>query len=59
VHFGKSFRTKKEKELIQLEKESTRVEIEYQKSDRDGKIKAEIGEGKSFAVNRNKNKKIK
>lgn len=58
MHYGKSFRTKKEKELIQLEKEQTKVEIMYQKSDREAKIQAEIREGKSFFVNGIKIKKL-
>ena len=56
--FGKSFRTKKEKELIRLEKEQTKVEIHYQKSDRDGKIQASIGDGKAFLLNGIKIKKL-
>lgn len=56
--FGKSFRTKKEKELIKLEKEQTKVEIHYQKSDREGKVEAQIGEGKAFLVNGIKLKKL-
>ncbi len=34
MHCGKSFRTKKEKELIKIEKEKLEVEINFQKSDR-------------------------
>ena len=49
--FGKSFRTKKEKELINLKKEIAEVEIEYEKSDREGKIKLEIKDKKSFYIN--------
>lgn len=49
--FGKSFRTKKEKELINLEKENASIEIIFKKSDRDGKINLQIGEGKKFRVN--------
>ena len=56
--FGKSFRTKKEKELIQIEKEHTKVQIHYQKSDRDGKIEAQLGEGKAFLLNGIKLKKL-
>ena len=40
---GKSFRVKKEKELINFEKEKSEIEIEYEKTDRQGKIKIEIG----------------
>lgn len=56
--FGKSFRTKKEKELINLEKENALIEIIYQKSDRDGKVNVQIGEGKKFSVNGVKIKKL-
>jgi len=56
---GKSFRTKKEKELIKLGEENATIEIEYEKSDRKGKIKLEINDKKTYFVNRNKNKKIK
>ena len=45
---GKSFRTNKEKELIKFEKEKAIVEIIYNKKDRDGKIKIEIGEKKQL-----------
>ena len=40
---GKSFRAKKDNEMIKLNEENAIVEIEYEKSDRDGKIKIEIG----------------
>lgn len=55
---GKSFRTKKEKELIKLDKQQAKVEVTYQKSDRRGKIESCIGEGKSFLVNEIKLKKL-
>ena len=48
---GKSFRTKKERELINLEKGNASIEVNFQKSDRDGKIELYIGEGKKFKVN--------
>ena len=51
AHFGKSFRTKKERELINFEKENASVEIFFQKSDRDGKIDVQIEENKKFKVN--------
>lgn len=56
--FGKSFRTNKEKELIQFEKEGTCVEIKYQKKDRDGKVKVEISNKKQVIVNGIKIKKL-
>ena len=40
MRFGKSFRTKKEKELIKVEKEKLNVEINFQKSDRARKYKS-------------------
>ena len=56
--FGKSFRTNKEKELIQFEKERTCVEVEYEKKDRDGKIKVDISNRKQVMVNGVKIKKL-
>ncbi len=40
--FGKSFRTNKEKEMIKRKEEFATIEIEYQKKDRDGKVKNKI-----------------
>lgn len=57
--FGKSFRTSKEKELIKFGETELCVETEYQKEDRDGKIKINIANKKQVAVNRSKNKKTK
>ena len=48
---GKSFRAKKEKDLINLEKEIASIQVEYCKKDRDGKIKIEIGNQKNIWVN--------
>ena len=45
---GKSFRAKKDNEMIKLNEQNAIVEIEYEKSDRDGKIKIEIGNKKIF-----------
>ncbi len=56
--FGKSFRTNKEKELIQFGKENLIVETEYQKKDRDGKIKIEIANKKQISINGIKIKKL-
>jgi len=56
--FGKSFRTSKEKELIQFGKENLSVEAIYQKKDRDGKIKVDISNKKQIAVNGIKIKKL-
>ncbi len=56
--FGKSFRTKKDFEMIKLNEENATVEIEYEKSDRDGKIKIEIGNKKNIYLNGIKIKKL-
>ncbi len=55
---GKSFRTTKEKELIQFNKEISSVFLEYQKSDREGSIKVELNEKKTILVNGIKIKKL-
>ena len=55
---GKSFRTKKDKEMINLNEEKASIEIEYQKSDRDGKIKIELGNKKTVFINGIKIKKL-
>ena len=56
--FGKSFRTKKEKEMIKFNEQSAIVEIFYQKKDRDGKVKIEIGNKKQISLNGIKLKKL-
>ena len=55
---GKSFRAKKDKEMINLNSESAMVEIDYKKSDRDGKIKIELNNKKNVYVNGIKIKKL-
>ncbi len=55
---GKSFRTKKDNELIKLDQSKSTVEIEYIKEDRKGKIKTEIEEKKTFYINDIKQKKV-
>ncbi len=55
---GKSFRTNKEKEMIQLEKENMLVEIQYKKSDREGIIRIEIGNKKDIFINNIKIKRL-
>ena len=55
---GKSFRAKKDKEMINLESSNALIEIEYQKSDRDGKIKIELGNKKIVYINGVKIKKL-
>ncbi len=56
--FGKSFRTKKEKEMIKFNEQSAIVEIFYQKKDREGKVKIEIGNKKQISLNGIKLKKL-
>lgn len=48
---GKSFRTNREKELINKEKEYARIEMISYKEDRDIKINFEIKEKKKFKIN--------
>ena len=55
---GKSFRTNKEKELIKFGQENADIEIEYEKSYRDGNIKINIGNKKSIFINKIKIKKL-
>lgn len=55
---GKSFRTKKDKEMIQLNAEKAEIEIEYEKIDRDGNIKIELGNKKTIYQNGIKIKKL-
>lgn len=56
--FGKSFRTTKEKEMIKFNYDKALVEIFYQKKDRDGKIKIELGNKKQISLNGIKIKKL-
>ena len=55
---GKSFRTNKEKELINFDENNTLVEIEYQKKDREGIIKYYIDQKKEIFINGIKAKKM-
>ncbi len=48
---GKSFRTSKEKEMIQFGKEFANIEIEYEKKDRSGKVKIQLQEKKNIYLN--------
>ena len=48
---GKSFRTNKEKELINKEKDFSKIEMISSKEDRDIKIKFELNEKKKFSIN--------
>ena len=55
---GKSFRAKKDTEMIKLNENYSLVEIEYEKSDREGKIKIELGNKKNIYLNGIKIKKL-
>ncbi len=55
---GKSFRAKKDNEMIKLNEQNALIEIEYNKKDRDGKIKIEIGNKKNIYLNGIKLKKL-
>ena len=55
---GKSFRTKKDKEMIRLQQNKAEIEIEYEKLDRDGKIKIELADKKNIYLNGIKIKKL-
>lgn len=55
---GKSFRTKNEKELIKIGQEYLKIEIDYEKADRIGKIKYEISNKKNIYINNIKIKKL-
>ena len=55
---GKSFRTNKDKELIQFKNEKAMVEIEYEKKDRNADIKFEIEDKKSIFLNQIKLNKL-
>ncbi len=55
---GKSFRTNKESELIKFNKDISSVYIEYEKSDRDGKIKIDLNNKKAIYTNGIRIKKL-
>lgn len=55
---GKSFRTNQDKELININKNFAKVEIEYFKKDREGKIRLELNQKKDFFINDIKVKKM-
>ena len=55
---GKSFRARKDKELINFDAKDFQIEIEYSKKDRDGKIKYIIGENKNIFINNVQIKKM-
>ena len=55
---GKSYRTNKDKEIIKLNEPYSKVEINFNKKDRDGKIKVEISDKKIISINDIKAKKM-
>lgn len=55
---GKSFRAKKDSDLIKFNEKNANVDVEYIKTDRVGKITAKIGEQKTFLVNGVKQQKV-
>ena len=56
--YGKSFRTKKDKDLIKFGENQALIDIKYNKVDRDGKIRTSISERKTFFINDIKQDKI-
>lgn len=58
VPIGKSFRAKKDSDLINFDEKRANVEILYEKVDREGKIKSEISDKKIFYINGVKQNKI-
>jgi len=58
ISFGKSFRTTNDKELIKKGENYTNIEINYQKKDREGKIKINISDKKNIFINGIKIKKL-
>lgn len=55
---GRSFRTRKEKETVNIEKERAIIEVFYEKNNREQKIKIEIDDKKNIFINDIKVKKI-
>ena len=55
---GKSFRTKREKELIKIGQEKAMIEVSYEKIDREGTIRIEIEDRKNIYSNGIKLKKL-
>ena len=55
---GKSFRTNKDKELIKINSNYAKLNVEYEKSDRDGKIEYIISDKKNISVNGVKIKRL-
>ena len=55
---GKSFRSKKDSELIKFGENFARIEIDFHKSDRDGNIEIGISNKKNININKIKIKKL-
>ena len=55
---GKSFRSKKDKELIKFGTTDSYIDVKYVRSDREGKIRAVINDKKTFFINGVKQNKI-
>ncbi len=55
---GKSYRTNKDREIINTNSDFLKAEVNYTKKDRDGKIKIEISDKKNIYLNEIKVKKI-
>ncbi len=55
---GKSYRTSKDKEIININKDFLTAETNYLKKDREGKIKVEISDKKNIYINSIKAKKM-
>lgn len=55
---GKSFRDKKDKDLIKFEEDSSKLKLEYEKTDREGTIEAIINDKKTFLLNGVKQSKV-
>ena len=49
---GKSFRARRDQELIKFDENKAKVEVEYNKSDRDGKIQIEIEKRNAVVTDR-------
>lgn len=58
MHIGKSFRSKKDTDLINFSEKIANIELKYRRTDRDGKIKLKINEKKIFFINDIKQNKI-
>ncbi|MBP3463265.1 MAG: DNA replication/repair protein RecF [Clostridia bacterium] len=55
---GRSFQTNKDSELIKIGKDKAKIEVDYVRKDREGKINIEISDKKIFFINGIKQKKL-